>query len=255
VSIPFRYSTIQTYLKCPQLYKLRHIDGLSDGSERNADLRFGTVMHLAIQDLFEGGDGLTVFSVYWATVMESLDYGRLGWDDLNHIGRRLIEIFRDEHMSKFSAFSLELKQEQQLGKHWYSGTVDFLGEMKGVGSVVDWKTSAYPYDAYKIRCNEQMHGYAYLSSGYMQAEGIPLGIEQLVYGVAIKDPKNPRWQFKVESLDSRKHQNAIDNIESICDKISEDTEAGKFHKNASSCVVGKNVCPFFERCHGGQEDK
>ena len=239
-----RYSTISLFHKCQQLYKLTQIDGLDDGSDKSGDLTFGTAVHMGVEDLLKGGNGVDVFEMFWSLQEgKELEYGRLGHDTLAELGKALLQVFSEEHLRHFTPKHIEAKAEAQLGDYTFSGTVDFLGDYKGVPSVVDWKTSAMPYDNYKIQCNEQMYGYAFLAE---QALGFKA--EQVVYGVAVKDPKNPRWQFKTSALSPDKQKAMLDNLVLTMKQIEVAKGAG-FVKNAQHCVRGRYVCPFFDLCH------
>lgn len=243
----FRYSTLSDFHRCQQYYKLKHIDGLDDGLGKSADIVFGSCIHLGVQDLFEGGDGVTVYKTYWGLQKDKdLEYTRYGHEALEHIGTTLLEVFKDEHMKKFEPLHLERKMTTSLGKHTFSGTVDCIAKFKGKISVVDWKTAAYPYDQYKLVVNEQTYGYAHLAQ-----QELGVDVEQLVYGVAIKDEKNPRWQFRTRPLNKVELEKKLANIKETCDTIS---KTKNFLHNPNACVVGKRVCPFFERCHGGNEE-
>lgn len=244
---PFRYSSIQDFYKCPRYYKYKHIDGLIDpGMEKSADMRFGSAMHLGVQDLLEGGNGLDVFTTWWQLEEKNdLEYTRLKHADLGRMGVDLLIVFRDEHMHKFVPKYLEMKLATALGPHAYSGTADFVGEYKGVPSVVDWKTSAMPYGPQKIEVNEQMYGYAHLVKQELGYEA-----EQVVYGVAVKDPKNPRWQFRTAPISNTIVSKKLDNVIQACDSIS---STKVFMKNPLQCATGSygniRVCPFYKLCH------
>jgi hypothetical protein len=253
--VSFRYSTISNFHKCQKYYELKEILGLSDGIEKSGDVAFGSCLHLGVQDLFEGGDGLDVFNTYWnLQASKNLEYSRLDHGDLGWIGAELLKVFRDEHMHKFAPLidisgvpMLECKMHGSIGQHKFSGTVDAVAEFGGHVSVVDWKTAAYPYDAYKIQCNEQMYGYVEL---IRQTYGID--VKQVVYGVFVKDPKNPRFQIKKALVTPEKQQAVLANISAVCDQITTAKLAQVFTKNPGQCVVGKRVCPFFTSCHGGE---
>lgn len=248
---PFRYSSIQDWYKCQSYYKYKHIDGLSDGGEKSGDMAFGSALHLAIQDLFEGGNGLDVFNMWWGLEeSKGLEYTRLKHGDLAKMGADLISIFRDEQMRFFVPKALEQKMTTKLGNHLFSGTVDFIGTYKGIPSVVDWKTSAMPYSQHKIEVNEQMYGYA-----FMAERELGFKAEQVVYGVAVKDPKNPRWQMKVAKLAPEVLDSKLDNVQQVCNTIAS-TEI--YTKNPTQCATGSGysvrVCPFYSLCHKKGQD-
>lgn len=258
MSKPFRYSTISDAHKCMKYYELKHIQGMDDGLGKSGDIVFGTAVHQAMQDLYEGGNGLDVFHFFWQLQRDkALEYGRLGWDELSDMGAKLITYFADEHMHKFKPLHLERKMNGKIGRHHFQGTADFVGTFQSaknaepVLALVDWKTSAMPYDQYKIQVNEQLYGYVALAQ-----QELGITIQHAVYGVAIKDPKGPRWQFKKTFISPEILTKMVGNIEAMCDHLS---TAKTFYRNPSACVVGKRVCPFFSVCHssgganGGEE--
>lgn len=250
---PFSYGQLMDWHKCQKYFFHKRVMGLSDGIELSGDVAFGSCLHLGIQDLFEGGDGLDVFSVSWGlNENKALEYSRYKHADLLSIGISLVEIFRDEHMHKFTpalcpktgAPLIERRLEGKVGEHAFCGVVDLIGGFSGLLSAVDWKTAAYPYDAYKINVNEQLYGYVDLA-----AQELGINIEQIVYGVGIKDIKNPRWQFKKAVVTKDKQTAILTNMEQTCTDIVTKRDAGCFIKNPTACVIGKRVCPFFSKCH------
>lgn len=260
---PLRYSTVSDFYRCGAYFKFKHIDGLDDGLGKSMDIVFGTAVHMAIEDLFSGGDGLDIFHIFWAMQKDKgLEQSRYGWSELRSLGVSLIEIFRDEHMKKFVVHKvahegppfavqpmLERKMHGTIGKHAFSGTADFIGtytatkNAEPILALVDWKTSAMPYDNYKLQCNEQIYGYVELAR-----QDLGLNLTHGVYGVAVKDPKNPRWQFKVAEITPDKHKAMLANLELACDQIEAATKAESFLRNPGACVKGRYVCPFFTKC-------
>lgn len=241
----YRYSTLSDAHKCLRYYELKHILGLDDGGDKSGDMAFGTCMHAAQQDLFEIGNGVDVFRAQWAEQKDKgLVYTRYSHEELAKLGPALIEIFRDEHLKHFQPVYLEKQLTTRLTPTiGYSGTLDFLGQYKGVPSVVDWKTAGYPYDAYKIVVNEQMYGYAHLAK-----QELAYKAEQVVYGVAVKDLANPRWQFKKAPLTEQILTKKLANILAMCNTLA---CTKVFYQNPSQCVVGKKICPFYSQCHAG----
>lgn len=248
----FRYSTISNFYKCPKYYELKHIRGLSDGIEKSGDVAYGSSLHAAIQDLYEGGDGFDVFRAYWATYKDKdMEYSRLGFSELRDMGMAHIEIFRDEHMHKFVVLKdsegeplIERKMSGSIGTHNFSGTVDMVCRYKNLITAMDWKTAAYPYDTYKIHVNEQLYGYVHLLD-----QQLDVTVEQVAYGVFVKDPKNPRFQIKTAPVNAEVLANKLANIIAVCNNLESAKKGGVFTKNPTQCVVGKRVCPFYSKCH------
>ena len=51
---PLRYSAIDTSYTCPQLYKLKYVDGITFPESNSFDAEFGTGIHLALQAHWSG---------------------------------------------------------------------------------------------------------------------------------------------------------------------------------------------------------
>src|SRR5438034_4514205 len=86
------YSRINRYLTCPEQYRLYYIERLRPRID-SASLVFGTVIHLAIADLFRTGeDPVDHFQRDWQNVKEiQLRYTkRESWDDFNTKGEKLL---------------------------------------------------------------------------------------------------------------------------------------------------------------------
>lgn len=242
----FRYSTISDAYKCFKYYELKHVLGLKDGSDKNADLKFGTALHLAIQDMFEGGNGLDVFNIFWnAEEKNGLVYGRLPHGVLNDIGNTLLERFNRLHLKHFNMAYIEKKMQASLGPYKLTGTVDFIGEYKGVKSIVDWKTGGYPYEKEKLIINEQMYGY-----NAMARESLGYEAQQHVYVVFVKNPKEPRIQVLTKEISLSNINTMLDNVKSMCDEVSNRTN---FPMNRNSCMMGKYKCSFFNKCYNDEQ--
>jgi hypothetical protein len=246
----FRYSTISDGYKCLRYYELKHVLGLPDGSDKNADLKFGTALHLGIRDMFEGGNGIDVFNIFWnAEEKNGLVYGKLPHNVLQDLGNTFLERFERLHLKHFKPAHIEKKLSCNLGKYKLTGTVDFLGEYKGVPSVVDWKSAGYPYEKQKLSINEQMYGY-----NAMSREELGYQAKQHVYVVFVKNPKEPRIQVLTKQVTAAKMDIMLQNVAHMCDEL---TNRTIFPKNRNACMYGKTLCPFFNHCYSddlGEEE-
>lgn len=244
-----RYSDLYTYFKCPKLYELTKIKHLPDGSDKNGDLLFGTAVHLAVEDLFSGGEGVGVFNLYWSTLPKDIEYGKLKHDVLAEMGPQLIEIFRDEHMKNIVPEHVEKRIESHFlfGEDTITvgGTPDCLGLYKGVPSVIDYKTSAMPYNAYKGFVNEQMYLYASMAEREHNFKA-----QQGVYVVFVKDPKNPRIQIKVHEFVGSIVKERTDNALAVFRQI-ESTSI--FPRNSGACSTYAGLCPLYKECYENKE--
>jgi hypothetical protein len=246
--IQHRYSNLFTYFKCPKLFELTRIQGLDDGSAKNADLKFGTAVHLGIDSMFDGISGAEVFTAFWdACKDEGLEYSRLKHGDLSEIGVKLLSIFKEETMPKISPFKREERMQVSYDGIEIAGTPDCVGKFEEVPSIIDYKTSALPYDNYKIVCNEQMSLYADMAKKAWDYDAL-----QGVYVVLIKDIRNPRIQIKKKTFDSNFVKMHIANTLTICQDIEYRAANGNWPKNSGACKSYNGVCPFFDRCFNGQ---
>lgn len=243
--ISHRYSHLFTYFKCPKYFELKNIHNLPDGSDKNAELQFGTAMHLAIDSLFDGIDGINVFEEYWVNV-KNLEFGRLKHDDLLSLGKSLLSIFKEETMHRIKPIRREERLEVTYEDIKVGGTPDQIALFDDVLSVVDFKTSALPYDAYKIVCDAQMSLYADMTEKVHGDKPV-----QGVYIVLIKDMRNPRIQIRKQPFSESFVKNHVDNFLMVCKDIEERAAKGNWPKNSASCKTYAGVCPYWSKCYEG----
>lgn len=244
----FWYSKLKDFDRCPRYYKLKHIDGVPVPEEKSADLSFGTAIHAALNYHLETGEsGVSVFERFWdLAAAEGLEYGRYKHAELHAIADILLQRFERLHSKHFKPHMME----ERLYHRGLEGTPDFVGEYKGVKSVVDFKTSAQRYHPLRIRSDDQLPLYAWLAR---EAPGERCGYhaEQIVYVVLIKDLKAPSIQVLTAPMSEQLALKAASLAGDKCDDIL----ASNFTPNSSSCIVGTRVCPYWEHCHGPKPKK
>ena len=237
------YSVISTAYKCPRLYKLVHIDKIKTEQPASSALEFGSCFHAAIQAILEGADGMDVFRTYWDSVKDKdMIYYRHNWDMLNEIGEVLLTRFARLHAKNYKiVHPMEERLFSKIGGYKLAGTPDFVGDYKGVPSIVDFKTSADAFVKDRIICNEQMPLYAYLAE-----KELGFKAKQLVYQVFTK--QNPRIQTIVHPIVEGEHQKMLDNITLMCETLD---KATVFPMNRNSCLsAGRYKCQMWEQCYG-----
>lgn len=232
------YSSISTAYTCYQKYKYLYVDELSTPGPDSAELHFGTAIHMGLQAMIEGADYQSVFSFYWQSIKKAdVEYRRYDWDAYLEMGTVFLARFERLHLKSFGKPDfLEERLYKKLGKFDLEGTPDYIGEYKGVLSVIDFKTSATPYPKEKIVVNEQMPLYAYLSG---------LDVKQAVYYVFCKS--DTRIQTVVQELTPEFMKNKLANIESMCEDLS---QRSTYPRNTNGCMMGSYKCAFFTKCHG-----
>ena len=127
------------------------------------------------------------------------------------------------------------------GKPW-EGTADFLGLYKGVPAVIDYKTSAYNYPVEKILSNPQMPLYA-----EMAKQALGFEAQKIVYLVFNK--RETSIQVLETELTPELSQRALETAQ----QVAQDLDNRKvWPRNSASCIMGKHVCPWFQKCYGGE---
>jgi hypothetical protein len=185
-SMKIHYSELDLYLQCPQAYYQRYVLGVKDEQESSA-LHFGTALHLAIKNHFEGEDGLETFRMYWES-MKSVDmvYYRHNWEMLNDLAiNKFIPNFIKFHAKKYSNPVMEQLCEIPLFMHpmhgqiYLEGTFDMFSEYGGIPTMTDWKTSSAEYKKFKLDKNPQLYIYSAL---YKEKYGaLPKAIQYKVF--------------------------------------------------------------------------
>lgn len=233
------YSAVSTAYTCYRKYELVYKLGEKAPVAHSADMSFGTGMHAGLQACLEGDNGLSVFDAYWQSEKgKELSYGRYGWDELHNLGITLQTRFERLHAKYYKIHQMEQRLFGDLGGVKIAGTPDFLGDYQGVPSVVDFKTSAYPYPYEKLDVNEQMYLYAYLAqqNGYTP--------KQIVYAVFIKSAC--RIQVIKKDLTNGEVAEKLKNIQLMLEDL---TLRESFPMNRNSCLKGAYLCEFYQRCY------
>jgi CRISPR/Cas system-associated exonuclease Cas4 (RecB family) len=145
----YSYSQINQYLACPRGYRYRYFEGWREKDTR-ANLLFGRVFERALTAYFQGEDSGQRLHDEWAAFREAqLDYGRGDtWASMLTQGIQLLERFCQEdrvHIVDPKAH-LQMKVVRQLSsKAEFISYVDAMGELDGISSIIEWKTSSARY--------------------------------------------------------------------------------------------------------------
>src|SRR6266705_1385008 len=159
------HSRINRYLTCPEQYRLYYIDRLRPRVD-SASLVFGTVIHVAIADLFRTGeDPVSHFHRDWETLKQvQLRYSkRESWEDFNTKGGKLLRQFLEVEAPKIGkTFGVERKFELRVTalKRPFIGSIDLVAEIKNRTTVVDFKTATSDYDDHEAALSDQLTAYS-----------------------------------------------------------------------------------------------
>lgn len=237
------HSKLQDFRLCPTYYKNKHVNG-DTTVVKSMDLEYGSAIHLALNDILIGGNGLDIFEIYWASVSSDLPKSRLGKEELHEVGLEHLRKFKKMHQHHFKPVFMEERLFMKLPAYELEGTPDFVGQYKDILSIVDFKTAGYRYDKNKIICEEQLSLYSSLVIHNLKITPI-----QKVYVVFIKDPKAPSIQIIKKELTSNDIASTLENINRVIHNINQCDKTG-YYKDTSNCIRGKLVCPYLNKCFG-----
>lgn len=225
----FRYSQIDSFLRCPAAWYKTYILGEAE-TKKSSALEFGTALHLGIKTILEGEDGIWSFNMYWDSVRDlDMIYYRHGWDELRKLAvEKFLPNFERLHAKKFS----DIKQEQQLsmpiGEHTLQGTFDCLGMYEDELTLCDWKTSTAEYKRNKIEKNPQLYIYAALCKHTYGT--LPT---QIMYKTFVKS--EGRIQTMKLSLSEERLDKMMSNVANIVDSMVYILGTKKLYHNHESC--------------------
>lgn len=231
------YSKIDSYRTCPRKYLLSYVRDIKEPSKPSGDLLFGSAIHIAMEAMLEGDDYVSVFEGYWNWVREQpVEYGRFGWEYLLSSGLTLLRKFHKRLLPRIKVVGMEKRQFGKVDRYKFEGTPDIWGEFDGVPSVMDFKTTGYPYDKDKIMVADQLVGYAHLLDKYP--------VKQIIYFPLVKRTASIQTPLILPLTEDLKRE-IMDNTKDWIDKIQSDK---LYPKNTGSCIRGPIKCGYFDIC-------
>lgn len=245
-----RYSAISAYYKCPRLYQLDYIEKLPKVGPESSALHFGSAVHLAIEDVLQGGPGVLTFQMLWESRrnQDMVYYGRESWESLMADGERLLSLFKRNHAKHIKAAYVEEQISGVYDKVKLMGTVDCAGEYKGVKSVIDFKTSGTRYPAEKLVVSEQLYVYNHLLSSERQYDAV-----QHVYIVLRKTGRDGEAGIQVitKPVSPAELTATLNNVRDVALEIA---ARKTFTMNRGHCIIAnKYKCERYETCYGKQK--
>jgi hypothetical protein len=238
----FWFSKLADARKCLRFYEEKHIKGTPVPVNKTGDLEFGTAMHLGINEILLGREGLDVFDMYWDTCKDA-EFDRYNHANYKEMAEVFLTRFARLHAKKFKPHMMEERMYTTLGPHKHEGTPDFLGDFEGVPSVVDFKTSGTRYNNLKVVIDTQMPLYAVYAKQALSYEA-----KQVVYVVFIKSTTAPSIQILKRPLTQSDYNDTIISVVEECDDL---VSRKVFPKNPSNCLAYNRECPYLETCFKG----
>jgi hypothetical protein len=150
--MPYSFTQISQYLRCPRSYRYRYLDGWRE-KETRAAMAFGRCFENALGAYFRGEDCAAALFKEWGGYRDAgFEYKKAEtWDRMLHQGVHLLERFvqADRVRVPDPKQNLQIKILETLGgRSEFVAYLDAIGEMDGKRCVIDWKTTAsrYPED-------------------------------------------------------------------------------------------------------------
>lgn len=236
----YNFSSLQAAGKCLQYYKYLCVDKLKTDSPDSADMHFGTALHSGLEASLTGSDSIMAFEVYWNFVKGlKVNYARYGWDELLRQGIVFLNKFDKYYKDKLQIKQLEQRLYSSYNGINIEGTPDFIGLYNGVPTLLDFKTSAYKYDADKINCAEQLYLYTYL------ARQAGFEVEQIMYLVFVKGESASIQKPLIKTVTTQDLNRVLDNVQRICEDLN---TRQHYNKNTRNCIMGTMKCEYFDKC-------
>lgn len=237
----FRYSAISCAYRCYKKFELDYVLG-KKVMIQDPNMEFGTAMHLFFSTYLETmneQEARDAFAMYWGTC-KNIDFKYDSWDALNAKADIFMTRWLRLHSKKYTPKYIEHNMNFLVGDFKFQGTPDFIGEYKGVPSIVDYKTSFAKYDKRKIIVNEQMPLYAHAAEQVLGYKA-----EQIVYVVLVKNPE-PSIQEIILPISRKDIDESLKNVITMCRDLSSRKE---FPMNRDNCLK----CEHYGRnCYNGQ---
>jgi hypothetical protein len=240
-ALSWSFSSYSTAMQCLYKHRRIYIEGLP--SPDNFDFAFGSAIHSAIRVAVEQTDDAeAIFDIYWATY-EKAPYprSRYSWSELRVIGKDIIRKFVKSWAKRYVPQIVEVRAYSEYKGIKLEGTLDFAGTFDGVPSLVDWKTSSYPYDKDKTLIALQLYLYAYLA-----IKEFGFTPTQIIYAPFIKSAGSIQTPLVLPFREEDMYRH-LDGMLSYIAKLTATPDAPK---NPNSCLMGKMKCPFFDHCWG-----
>ena len=183
------HSRVNRYLTCPEQYRLYYLEKLRP-KVPPAVLVFGQIVHQALAELFQKkADPVKCFEESWGMLKGvKLDFNyRDSWDRLQITGQKLLTRFVSDELPKIdeiTAVERPFKLTITGLDLPFVGIIDLVGRLKGMRTVVDWKTAGSAPDGHEAAMSDQL-------SAYKLAEPM---VEQLALCVLVKT-KEPQIEW------------------------------------------------------------
>jgi len=147
--VTYSYTQLAQYLACPLRYRYRYLDGWQE-KETRANLLFGRAFEQALAAYFRREDSSQALYREWAVYRDApLEYSHGdSWDHMLQQGIQLLERFAQDDRVRIPRprRNLQIKFARPISeRNEFVAYLDAIGQLDGVRSVIDWKTTSARY--------------------------------------------------------------------------------------------------------------
>ncbi|MDR1417572.1 MAG: PD-(D/E)XK nuclease family protein [Endomicrobium sp.] len=225
------YSRVNTYLFCPQKYKLIYIDNLF--VPVNADITFGHIIHKTLEQFCRSKNNsydnlIDCYNSSWKndgfiSPQQTFEYYMRGNDILDNYYKSFKE-------SKTEIIYVEKSFDANIGKYRFIGIIDRIDKYSdGTYEVMDYKTHVKSWSQEKVDKDLQLTFYAYACRN--------------VFGF---NPDEISVYFLSENkkMYTKRTQNAINKAIDIAMDVAENIMLENFEADTTKC----SFCDFRFKC-------
>lgn len=209
--LSWSYSMYSQAMNCLNCFHKQYVLGQKPEGPESIDLAFGSALHSAINGALTGEDGLELFKLYWGSYKDKpLQTGRFKYDTLSDTGERLVSRFVGRYADRFQLVAAEQRLHAEYKGVKLNGQFDFYGNLDGVLTLADFKTSAYNYPEQKKLTALQLNLYAYLAiqNGYKP----PTQLCYQVFNKSLVTIQTPMvWTFEEDNM-----RNMLEDMVTYC---------------------------------------
>ena len=244
--MPYSYTQIAQYLRCPRSYRYRYLDGWQEKDKR-ASLLFGRCFEKAIAAFFVGEDSTAALFKEWNPYRQAPIEYKSGedWERIYRQGIQLLErLAQDDRIQIPQARqNLQVKLTRWLPSGGeFVGYIDAIGNLDGKRHLLEWKTTTarYPEEPEGLLAlDPQLICYSWLS-----------GISDVAI-VAFVRKRVSEIQYLKTTISDRQRKEFADLVDSSTRQI----EAGYFpgHSGIRFPQNGCVSCAHLGHCLGSEQ--
>lgn len=256
----YSVTQINCYLKCPQQYKYRYIDGLP--SRLSSAAWFGISAHGALEHNFEqkifskkdlpANKVVDVFANQMETEKDTIDWEGKFRDEID-MGKWLLTEYVNEYARVIKPKAVEKKVEIEISgvSKPFLGYVDLLNSDS---TIMDFKTTSRAPSPYSMKNHLlQLTGYAYSLVKLQDSRDVFTEEEaaKIKKARAIHTRMDFMVKTKTPKIIPKPIKRTIGDMKrfvGVVQAVTAAIEAGAFYPNFTSPLCNPKYCSYYEKC-------